>query len=186
MQPVTGITHGWRVIAELPTVALIAGSRYDNDAPHGCVIQGLLQLLLPRDDGRIRAALRLMTFAPPAMTSLMAAASSSGEALGIGPLPFLFSEKIGRSIRVHPGISPEPGRNGALLTFRRQMFRGSRPRYRVASTRRQYLTRFLLSLTRKGRDDREQLGHQSMPQIGQVDLGCETLMVIAEPGRAGS
>src|SRR5215208_4107887 len=54
-------------------------------------------------DGRAKAALKLIKRAPAATASLMAAASSSGLALGNAPFLEVVSPKMGRTSNVHPG-----------------------------------------------------------------------------------
>src|SRR5215208_7418206 len=54
-------------------------------------------------DGRAKAALKLITRAPAATASLMAAASSSGLALGNAPFLEVVSPKMGRTSNVHSG-----------------------------------------------------------------------------------
>src|ERR1700730_2309895 len=57
----------------------------------------------PLYDGWTSAALKLIARAPALTVSIMAAASSSGVALGISPFPDAISAKMGRTSRVHPG-----------------------------------------------------------------------------------
>lgn len=81
---------------------LIARCGHSNNAAFGHLIEGLLSLLSPSGEGRMRAELRLMTRAPVSTLSVRASARSSGLALGICPLPLAVSAKLGRS-NVHPG-----------------------------------------------------------------------------------
>jgi len=82
VQPTTGITHGWDVITELPTVPLFPAAATVTVPLWAAKSRASFSRRSPFGDDRMIAELRLMTRAPARTLSMTASASCSGVALG--------------------------------------------------------------------------------------------------------
>lgn len=92
------MTHGWRVIAELPTVPSLPRCGNYYHAMSNSVIDCLFQRLFPFGGRLCEAKAQVnYSYACAPMHSMIAAASSKGVARGMYSGPEVVSAKMGRS-----------------------------------------------------------------------------------------